>query len=54
MPGLGAPREELAPKLRVFPIGSYAIYYRPLDSEVRIERVLHAASDVDAMFGQSE
>jgi toxin ParE1/3/4 len=51
-PGLGAKREELAPKLRLFPIGHYCIYYRVLeDGNVRIERVLHASRDVDALLG---
>ena len=26
-PGIGAPREELAPSLRVLPVGNYGIYY---------------------------
>lgn len=51
-PGLGAKREELARKLRLFPIGNYCIYYRVLeDGNVRIERVLHASRDVDALLG---
>lgn len=51
-PGLGARREELARKLRLFPIGHYCIYYRVLDEgNVRIERVLHASRDVDAFLG---
>lgn len=51
-PGLGAKREELTRKLRLFPIGNYCIYYRVLeDGNVRIERVLHASRDVDAFLG---
>jgi len=49
-PGMGAKREHLARKLRVFPIGNYGIYYRPVENGVRIERVLHAARDVDSLF----
>ena len=50
-PRIGMLREDLAPQLRVFPVGNYAIYFRPANDGVRIERVLHAARDVDALFG---
>lgn len=49
-PELGAPRVELMPTLRVFSVGNYAIYYRPLETSIRVERVLHAARDVDVFF----
>lgn len=50
-PLLGASRDHLAEGLRVFPVGSYVIYYRPERDTVRIERVLHGARDADALFG---
>ena len=50
-PLLGASRDHLAEGLRVFPVGSYVIYYRPEGDTVRIERVLHGARDADALFG---
>lgn len=49
-PLLGARREQLAKRLRVFSAGNYVIYYRPEGRTVRIERVLHGARDADSLF----
>jgi len=49
-PHLGKSVEELAPKLRLFPIGSYLVFYRPIDDGVEIARLLHAARDITAEF----
>jgi toxin ParE1/3/4 len=43
-------REDLAPGLRVLPQGQYLIFYRPMDTTVRVERILHGARDVGAQF----
>ena len=43
-------REDLAPGLRVLPYGHYLIFYRPTDSTIRIERILHGARDVGTQF----
>jgi plasmid stabilization system protein ParE len=43
-------REDLAPGLRVLPYDHYLIFYRPMDTTVRIERILHDARDVDTQF----
>lgn len=45
-------RENLAPGLRMAPMGSYVIFFRVLGDVVRIESVLHGARDLLAMFGQ--
>lgn len=45
-------REELAPGLRMAPMGRYVIFFRVLGDVVRIERVLHGARDIPAVFGQ--
>ena len=45
-PELGMQREDLAPALRLFTHRGYGIYYRNLDVEVMIERVLHPSLDV--------
>lgn len=45
-PELGMQREDLAPALRLFTHRGYGIYYRNLDAEVMIERVLHPSLDV--------
>jgi len=50
-PLLGASRDQLAERLRVFSVGNYAIYYRPEGESLRIERVLHGARDADTLFG---
>jgi toxin ParE1/3/4 len=48
---LGYPsRQELAADLRVAPLGSYLIFFRVVDSAVRIERVLHGARDLPAVL----
>ena len=45
-------REDLAPGLRMAPMGRYVIFFRLLGDVVRIERVLHGARDLLVMFGQ--
>ena len=50
-PELGTRREDLMEGLRSSSVGNYLIYYRPVAGRVRIERVLHAARDVDKLFG---
>ena len=47
-------REDLAPGLRVLPYGQYLIFYRPMDTTVRIERILHGARDVGTQFTTSK
>ena len=46
-------REDLAPGLRMAPMGHYVIFFRVLGDVVRIERVLHGARDLLTMFSQS-
>jgi toxin ParE1/3/4 len=38
MPEIGRQREELAARLRSFPVGNYVILYRPMESGVEIAR----------------
>jgi toxin ParE1/3/4 len=45
-------RDDLAPGLRMAPMGHYVIFFRVLGDVVRIERVLHGARDLLALFGQ--
>ena len=42
-PLLGASREHLMRELRVFPVGNYVIYYRPIDDGIQVLRILHGA-----------
>ncbi|MGX8008849.1 type II toxin-antitoxin system RelE/ParE family toxin [Mesorhizobium sp. ORM8.1] len=46
----GAPRYSLFPDLRSIPFQHYVIFYVAEGDEVRIERVLHGARDIDAIF----
>ncbi|MDR6859921.1 type II toxin-antitoxin system RelE/ParE family toxin [Variovorax guangxiensis] len=47
MPTGYAPREELAPGLRMCPHGRYILFFRIVGNVARIERVLHSARDID-------
>lgn len=44
-PEIGMRREDLAPALRLFTHRGYGIYYRNLEDDVMIERVLHPSLD---------
>ncbi len=44
-PTIGAPSEHHRLGTRLFPVGSYVVYYSWSGAEVRIERVLHGARD---------
>ncbi len=51
-PLMGAPRDALAPGLRVLPQARFLIFYRYREPVVEIARVLHASRDVTAIdFG---
>lgn len=45
-PKLGRVRDEIKPGLRSFSKASHVIFYRILDSRLRIVRVLHASRDI--------
>lgn len=49
-PGIGAPRDYLAPGLRAAPYKNYCIYYTFDAESVTIVRVVHGARDVRSMF----
>lgn len=49
-PEMGRRREELAPRLRSFPVGRYIIFYRVAESGIEVVRVLSAYRDLDAIF----
>jgi toxin ParE1/3/4 len=53
-PEMGTRRGDLAPALRMFAHQRYGIYYRNLDTEVMIERVLHPSLNVRRQtFGET-
>jgi toxin ParE1/3/4 len=47
-------REDLAPGLRMAPLGRYVIFYRVLDDMVRIERVLHGARNLPVVLARTD
>ncbi|MDB5332956.1 MAG: parE1 3 4, toxin ParE1/3/4 [Phycisphaerales bacterium] len=49
-PGMGAMRDELAPSLRSFPVGSYLIFYRPIPSGIEVVRIIHGARNLKRIF----
>lgn len=49
-PEIGALRPELHGRLRMLPHGRYLIFYQALPDTVRIERILHGARNVSALF----
>jgi toxin ParE1/3/4 len=50
-PESGRRREELSPRLRSIPQGSYIVFYRIAENQIEIVRVLHAARDIEQHFG---
>ncbi len=50
-PLMGRSREDLLPGLRSFAVGSYIIFYRPVERGIEVARVLHGARDIPALFG---
>lgn len=50
MPGIGAPRPEVRPDLRLFPSGSYLILYRWIGDDAEVVRVLHGAREQEALL----
>src|SRR5437867_2689872 len=51
-PGIGQSSEDLAPGLRSSPVGSYVIFYRPIEDGIEVFRVIHGARDIKSLFDQ--
>lgn len=49
MPRMGRARPEFGEAVRSFPFGNFIIYYRPVENNIEILRVLRAARDLDAL-----
>ena len=49
-PEMGQARPELAARVRSFSVGSYVIFFRPIEDGIEVARVVHGARDVDALF----
>lgn len=50
MPGMGRPRDDLAPSIRTFPLASYLIIYREVLGGIEVARVLSARQDYRRIF----
>jgi toxin ParE1/3/4 len=46
-PLAGRARDDLAPKIRSFPVGNYIVFYLPLSEGIEVVRVLHGRQDID-------
>jgi toxin ParE1/3/4 len=53
-PNMGRKVEEFAPNLRSFPIGSYLIFYRPIEDGIQLIRVIHGARDITPEYFAEE
>ena len=53
LPNQGIAREDCAKGLKMITHGRYLIFYSILQSDVQIERVLHAARDITRLFDTS-
>jgi toxin ParE1/3/4 len=51
---LGEARDDLAPGVRVFSIGSYVILYTPTTHGVRIIQVVHSLRDMQTAFRRNK
>jgi toxin ParE1/3/4 len=51
-PQLAESCPELGQSVRRFPIGSYVVFYRPIDDGIELLRVLHGARDIPAVWKQ--
>lgn len=49
-PDAGAKRDDIAPGLRMLPVGNYVVLYRLASRRVEIVRVVHGARDTTALF----
>jgi plasmid stabilization system protein ParE len=45
-------REKILGGVRMVPHGGYLIFYRALNSEIRIERILHGARDIQQLMDE--
>ncbi len=51
-PEAGRVRNDLIVGLRSFAVGSYTIFYQPIDDGIEVLRVLHGSRDVSSAFDE--
>jgi toxin ParE1/3/4 len=49
-PMMGRARDDLAPGIRSFAFGRYAVFFQPLVDGIDVVRVLHGSRDIDSVF----
>jgi toxin ParE1/3/4 len=49
-PYAGPSRHELRPGLRIFPVGQYLIFYRPVRGGIQLVRAVHGSRDLRKVF----
>ena len=49
-PGMGTPRDDLAPGLRSFPVDDYIVFYRAIQGGIELLRIIHGGQDLSAQF----
>ncbi len=47
-------RDDIAQGIRMLAHGNYLMFYRIIETEIRIERVLHGARDLSALIGEPQ
>jgi toxin ParE1/3/4 len=50
VPFMGQARFDLAPGLRMFPVGNYLIFFRPIEGGIEVIRVLHGKRNITGRF----
>jgi toxin ParE1/3/4 len=50
IPFMGQARFDLAPGLRMFPVGNYLIFFRPIEDGIQVIRVLHGKRNISGRF----
>ncbi len=49
-PDMGQLRDELAPGIRSFTVGKYAVFYTPVTTGIEIVQIIHGARDIPTAF----
>jgi toxin ParE1/3/4 len=50
-PGIGEAVDHLRPGTRRFNVGSYQLFFEPLEDGIRLLRVYHASRRIEELFG---
>ena len=49
-PGMGDMRPDLGEEIRCFPVGSYVVFYQPVEQEILLLAIIHGARDIPVVF----